>query len=327
MQVIAAISQRLAVAGFGAERWQAKPSQAKPRQAKPRQKAAFYLAGKIIAIVLLSCWLSGCSKLGFTYRNLDWLLTYYVDDYVSLNARQEDLLSDKVRVLLAWHCKNEIPDYLDLLAKWQAMATSNTLSKAQYDSQRDSVLRHWRILIKRLADEMKPLVVTANETQLKEFIQNLQEKNAEFKEEYIENDIAEVREKLEEHLQERYERWLGSLTRQQQSLIRGHSQVLAIFQKAIYTYRENWRELLMTEWQKSHDMAAVADFLYNAVTDRERYWSPQYRLKYYNQRQASEKLTFSILTSLSAGQSAYLKNKLKDLQAQLREIECPTYNA
>ena len=45
---------------------------------------------KIIIISLLSISLTACMGVKFTYNNLDWVIPWYLDDYLSLNDQQDD---------------------------------------------------------------------------------------------------------------------------------------------------------------------------------------------------------------------------------------------
>jgi len=62
----------------------------------------------VIGLVLL---LSGCST-KFVYKNLDWLVYWYVDDFVELSDEQERMVDVKLATWLEWHKNTEIPKYV-----------------------------------------------------------------------------------------------------------------------------------------------------------------------------------------------------------------------
>ena len=61
------------------------------------------------ALVLLSA----CSNT-FLYNQLDWIVPWYVDDFVDLNRQQRQDLKTQVRELLTWHRGEELATYLAL---------------------------------------------------------------------------------------------------------------------------------------------------------------------------------------------------------------------
>ena len=62
----------------------------------------------LIAAVLL---LQGCS-IKFWYNRLDWVVPWYVDDYVELSGQQEEQLEKLMLLKTEWHRKNELPRYI-----------------------------------------------------------------------------------------------------------------------------------------------------------------------------------------------------------------------
>ena len=285
-----------------------------------RKNYRFFLALALMTIWLLV--LTSCSKLNFIYNRMDWLIPHFIDDYVELSAPQEKILGQKVTEFIHWHCSEEIPQYIDLVRQWRQLADNGKLERAQYVAQRELVLARFHHLATKSADEMKPLVQGMNEQQLRQFIEKIKEENQQLKEDFIDEDFDEIQSKLESRLITRYERWVGSLTDEQLSWVRETSFKLIDFEKARFQYRSNWLRLLEQVWEKDKNMDSVADFLYYTATDRERFWSNEYRLKYFDRSKENELLTLKIMNSLSNKQLKKLKQELADLEAQLVKMSC-----
>ncbi|MCP3673424.1 MAG: hypothetical protein GY829_02975, partial [Gammaproteobacteria bacterium] len=58
---------------------------------------------KIIIIFILSIFITACMGVKFTYNNLDWVIPWYLDDYLSLNDQQEEVFDSQLEALLLWH--------------------------------------------------------------------------------------------------------------------------------------------------------------------------------------------------------------------------------
>lgn len=57
---------------------------------------------KLLLVIAFSFLLSACSS-SFIYNNLDWLLYWYLDDYITLTSEQRSQLDDRVETWQAWH--------------------------------------------------------------------------------------------------------------------------------------------------------------------------------------------------------------------------------
>ena len=65
----------------------------------------------IIALLLLTA----CSSTTFVYNRLDFLLPWYLNDYVDLDRSQKDDLDELLYPFLQWHRSEELPQYLKIL--------------------------------------------------------------------------------------------------------------------------------------------------------------------------------------------------------------------
>ena len=273
----------------------------------------------ICAIVVLT---TSCSKLDFFYRQLDWLIPHYIDDYVDLTREQEKILDEKVSAFLRWHCQVEIPKYVSLLETWLRLADKGKLDRLEYNQQRKLVREYFQALGKKAAIELKPMISSLDERQLMHIIHKIEEDNAEIKKEYVDENTEDAQSALESELEERYQRWLGDLNDIQLQWIKAASFKMLAYKLALFENRERWLDQLRQLWKKEKSMDSVADFLYYTVTERERYWSKNYRLRYFDYSKENELLTLKLMNSLSQKQLSHLKRKLVDLKAQLGAISC-----
>ena len=69
--------------------------------------------------MLLTLLAAGCT-MSFTYNHLDWLIPWYVDDYVDLSRQQRQLLQGQLGPVLQWHREEELERYLELLDQIEA---------------------------------------------------------------------------------------------------------------------------------------------------------------------------------------------------------------
>ena len=80
---------------------------------RPRSRRRGWLrTGAVVAAVLVA---TACSSIRLGYNNADTLLLYSLDSYFDLDDAQESLARERVRALLAWHRRTQLPDYAQLL--------------------------------------------------------------------------------------------------------------------------------------------------------------------------------------------------------------------
>ena len=89
---------------------------------------------RIVLRTCISLWLgllliTGCSQIGLTYRHLDLIIPWSLNDYLDLDATQKDWLDERLKEHLSWHCSTQIPDYLTWLDRLQGMVETNQVTE------------------------------------------------------------------------------------------------------------------------------------------------------------------------------------------------------
>jgi len=70
-------------------------------------------------LLALGLLVSACSKAGLAYRNLDWVISWRVNQYLDLDSQQKAWFKPKLQEHLTWHCSTELPRYVDWLQRTQ----------------------------------------------------------------------------------------------------------------------------------------------------------------------------------------------------------------
>ena len=83
-----------------------------------------------LALLCVALALGGCS-LRFAYSQLDWLVPWYVRDYVTLDAGQRSVFDARLAARLDWHCRTHVPEYAATLREAQALLARETVDAAQ----------------------------------------------------------------------------------------------------------------------------------------------------------------------------------------------------
>lgn len=172
----------------------------------------------LIGFVLL---LSGCST-KFVYKNVDWLIYWYVDDFVELTSEQEDAVDVKLAQWLDWHKKNELPNYLAHLKELSNDIAQQQLSLARMDYHQDKVTDHWLRIRTHIIPDLVEMAPMLSDDQIASLFTEIEEKNKEDAEEREERTAMSPEKRKKEVVkrnQKNLKRWLGKLNTEQETLI------------------------------------------------------------------------------------------------------------
>jgi hypothetical protein len=186
--------------------------------------------------------LSACTA-SYTYNQLDWLIPWYVDDYVDLTRSQRQALQAQLAPRLAWHREEELAQYVALLDRIESGLEETVDARTVYGWADDLLAAAQRVerTMMEVALDFGPEV---SEEQMREFIGTLWERQDEYEEEFLERSDAEYAEDDFEYMTDLLERFLGRLSPDQSSALRAAANDLQRFDRAWLQERRAWLQIL-----------------------------------------------------------------------------------
>jgi len=178
---------------------------------------------RIALIVLFLLLVTGCGT-RFYYSQLDWLIPFFLRDYISLNSEQKTILKERLLKQIDWHCKTQLADYSGALRSL-SKDISNTDHPIDYDRLNDYYAKFrgfWTELIRQVAPDIAEILRTATDAQIEELFENLDERNDELRAEYIDLPPEERMKEREERMVKGLRKWLSMVAVQGQGSRRGH---------------------------------------------------------------------------------------------------------
>ena len=91
---------------------------------------------KFTLVLLFSFLLSACSS-SFVYDNIDWLLYWYVGDYVDLSTSQKAKLDERIASWQDWHRSTELKQYQKQLQNLKVQLSTGPLNQQQWLNEFD----------------------------------------------------------------------------------------------------------------------------------------------------------------------------------------------
>lgn len=172
----------------------------------------------IVALLLVSAVLAGCSAVRFGYNQAPELLFWWLDGYADFDDAQSVLARDRIARWFAWHRRTQLPDYAALLARMQADVLADTTP--------DRACRWWAELRERgerAAERSLPyaaeLITTLRPTQIQHVERRYARSNDEFRSDFLDKDPARRIERSVDRTLERAEFVYGTLDERQRELV------------------------------------------------------------------------------------------------------------
>ncbi|PLW84362.1 hypothetical protein CWI75_03210 [Kineobactrum sediminis] len=274
------------------------------------------MRGRLLIACLILAFLAGCSSTRFFYNRLDFLLPWYLGDYVELDRQQDRYLHREVDAFLAWHRREELPRYLTLLddfvTRLDREVTTEDLVLVTVGVER-ALLR----LQERALESMLALGDELADRQITEFIATLREQQSEYEEKYLERSDSEYRDDACERLIDNARTYIGRLQSEQKDALHQACDDLQRSDSVWLEARAGWlvylEQILQREpgWQER---------LRRALAARNERMSEQYRAVYNHNFGVIQQAVVTLLNSRSERQDAHLRRKLDKLRRDISAL-------
>ena len=280
---------------------------------------------KLIAALLLTLLAAGCT-MSFTYNHLDWLIPWYVDDYVDLSRQQRQLLQGQLGPVLQWHREEELERYLELLDQIEA-DLAGEVTAAQVRSWADEIIAAAERVEENMVSVALQFGATLSDEQLAEFMESVWEEHREYEEEFLGRSDEEYIEENKDNLEEFLERFTGRLNDEQDAVLLRAAESLQRFDGVWLEDHEQWLNTLGPLLQRK---PGWEDAVREAYANRTLRRSQQYEeLLEYNMDVVSQAIA-DVLNRLNDKQRKHLDDEIEDfrslVQRLLEERETSAYD-
>lgn len=261
--------------------------------------------------------LQGCS-IKFWYNRLDWVVPWYVDDYVELSGQQEEQLEKLMLLKTEWHRKNELPRYiawLDSLDK----DIRNKQVEQRYDFHRQQLSNFYQNLVDELAGDFASLMVQLSDQQVNELFIELEQMDQETLEEFNELSAEELFEQKDENIADGVSEWIGRLSNEQKMIVTEWASQVQSTTLERMAYRKRWREA-MREALKTRQQEQGANSIQSVMVNAQSLQGDVLKAMYQNNRELTEHYLIRIYDTLSDKQLKRLLAKISDYKEDFTDL-------
>ncbi|MFJ4154035.1 DUF6279 family lipoprotein [Pseudomonas sp. NPDC089752] len=265
--------------------------------------------------------LVACNRMDLAYRNLDRLVPWSLSDYLDMNREQKALLDERLKQQLAWHCKTQLPGYLDWLDRVRDMVAADQVTD-QALQQRTVEARQ---AIGRVAAAITPsaseLLRGMSDAQVAEMRDAFRDDIDKRQKKYVDTPLAKQIERRAERMEKRLEPWFGELTESQRLRVQAWSQALGDQNRQAIANRAHWQQQLVLAMNQRGD-ANFEPRLAQLLQRKESLWTPEYRAAFQNSEQQTRSLLIDLLQQSSPAQRQFLQGRLAKVRTDFSELKC-----
>lgn len=276
---------------------------------------------RLLVLTICALLLGGCG-LRFAYSQLDWLLPWYVGDYVSLDRTQKRLLDARLEARLAWHCSSQLTAYSGLLREVERDLGGNEVVGAPIlDAYLQRGEAFWRVLMKEITPDAGVLLAALSDAQVKELGEAFARRNDATREEFLEGTPDALRARQIERMEKRLRTWFGPLSAAQRSRVASWSAGLAPTTEAWLHHRARWQGALIEvlAQRQAPDFESRVGAL---LLEPDSLWAADCRADVARNRKQTLDLLADIFNMASPAQRTHLVNEIAGWAAQFEQLAC-----
>ena len=284
--------------------------------------AALRLMCLFIAVALVT---GGCSFTRLGYQNMEWLVSWKLNDYVSLDREQKRWLRSEISDLHAWHCEAELPRYTTLLAGVRDDLLADRPDSAALQERFEGIQAEATRTLRKITPTLVILAASLSDEQVEELASNLAKQQLEHREEYTKPDLVTQNRERSKRMQKRMRRWLGPLEARQIERIDEWALQLEGGSQHWLDNRELWlitlREAL--EHRSSEDFAPRLQALLLTPQD---FWTPSYAERQARSITRAAELLQDVATLATENQRQHLIRRTNAYMDDIARVRCPPTN-
>ena len=274
-------------------------------------------AQRLLLVLCCVFFLQACG-VKFWYNRLDWLVPWYLDDYVELSDIQEERLELFLQDKTKWHRKSQLPLYIDMLERMTSDLETNNIHQT-YDQYGKELTSFFKILIQELAPELVEQITTLSDQQIEHMLGNVQSHADKQRKKYDKKSPQDRLDDLEDSLTDNVKDWIGRLSDKQKELISQWAKDIKPTASLNFEYRSHWREAFKLALQERHSESGKAALLSLISDPRQLQGQALKNNQAYNE-QLEKTYTLQLLDSLSKKQKKKVIKRLNDYREDFQDL-------
>ncbi len=258
------------------------------------------------------------------YPHLEWLVPWYISDYISLDSMQKNMLEKRLMKQLDWHCRTQLAAYAETLrAAGRYFAVDDQpIDASQIRFYYIKLTAHWKDLVRRIGPDITEILLTASDEQIDELFGNLEKQNRELRKEYVDLPDRELDAKRQERMAGRLKHWIAELTVDQKAAVADWSSQLTPIADLWLQNREAIQEAARALLVQLNRSPGVRASLLELIVNPEAVRSAAYQHKIDLNLDATINSIARLNQLLTSEQRRHLLKRIDSLAADFDKLSC-----
>lgn len=261
-------------------------------------------------VIVLSFLLSACSS-SFVYNNIDWLLYWYLGDYVDLSLDQKAVLDERIVAWQSWHRSTELEKYQAQLKEVRGKLASGALTEEQWLNEFEEAQQHLHRFRSKIAPELAGIAHQLSTDQVEGVLSAWSKKRQERQSEFEKRTEAERLLRQKERLTEFVEDSVGELTQQQAGIINTYAPRFLSTNHERTAYHTSLQHVIRDIFA-NRDTFEFEQQLADLIRNPDQYKTPQYQAILDRNARLYARMLAELSNTFTQKQKITLDNKLEE---------------
>lgn len=272
-------------------------------------------------LLSLGVLVSACSKAGLAYRNLDWVISWRVNQYLDLDSQQKTWFKPKLQEHLTWHCSTELPRYVDWLQRTEQLVQAPEPDARQMEAQMIEAEQAFNAIVQQTNPTTVALLAGLRPEQVERLYARMEKDNREDRQKFLEPPLETQISERAERLEKRLKPWFGNLNETQKARIAQWASERRDQNRLWLENRARWQG----EFRRVLDDRDAEDFaqrMSHVLENRRGGHDQQTTQAYEQSRQAMAALLSDLLAAADHRQRDQVNQRLTSIRADLAGEIC-----
>tara|TARA_R110001592_G_scaffold281911_4_gene549532 strand:+ start:1388 stop:2215 length:828 start_codon:yes stop_codon:yes gene_type:complete len=173
------------------------------------------------------------------YNNLDWIASWYIDDYVTLTNDQENDLETRIESFLLWHRNTELQNYL-VQIKYIQIDFNNGITQSNIENYIESLKGFLEVVLVKAEPDIVNLAYSLTDKQVTEFLAEFEQQSRDKIDKQQSLSKGQRLEDRLEKIEHRVTSFTGKLSKSQKQLLDNtNKKLLPAFEQRMQ-FRRDW---------------------------------------------------------------------------------------
>ena len=272
--------------------------------------------------------LAGCSLGRMAYNNGEMLSQIWLDRYVDFTEEQKPFVQREVDQLFAWHRREQLPAYIEILQKAQQRAqrpVSEDEVRADYDLIRTKVL----VIVEQALPSLADLALSLQPEQIAHLENKFANNNEDYRREHLRGDIEQRHHTRYKKALKQAEYFFGNFSDQQAQRLQALSRARPLNNELVLEFHKRRQQEMLAMLKKIQAERPPRDAVIGMLrayvkATMDYYGNPEFKAFYHAYEAATIHQVTEVINHTTPQQKQHLVNNLQkwiDDFKRLRKME------